>query len=166
MTEPITFSSDPTFAEFRVSACALQQRHRWLIVLYVALGLSIGFSFALGTSLAARVAAGATLVLFYTIYMAAAAIQSSRLREAWKSWNAGNRSFTFSDAGVTLTSTTSVANFSWPAFDRIVTGKGVLTCVLGHGSFMCIPRRNIPADRAEELLALLDLKIAPRDPAR
>jgi len=110
-------------------------------------------SFLTATALAAAIS-------FAVYYVMCIQITRHHRVAAYLAWKAGPRStLRFSSEGVSSTSPTEECRYAWEHFGRVVDTKDTYTIVFRSPLYLCVPKRQIPAEQRTAFTDLLREKV-------
>lgn len=132
-----------------------------VLLLLCAAGIGICVTSAWGTT--AGGAGAVAMVALFLVVIVPGQLTVAKRKAFYRRWQSLDISYAFSDAGMSWTARDGAAQFGWSYVERMVETRDLYMLLLWNNGYVCIPKRNVPADQAEELSDLLRSHCAPVD---
>lgn len=153
----ITITPEMSWPEYNACQDALLYGNRTGIVMWAlsAIGAaSLAASAALTFGTPASLLAGLALAIFIFNLYFNGQINARRRRRAYGRYRESSARYTFTSDGIFATSRFGQAHFGWAGVDRVREMRALYLLDVGN-SYVCVPKRNIPAVSADAFTQLL-----------
>ena len=153
----ITIRPEMTYQEYSAYQDAVQYGNVGRVFFWTALAIgaaSSAASAALTWPTPASLLAGLAFAVFFFFGYLLFGHAGARRRKAYQRYKESNTSYTFTNDRILATSRYVQSSIAWAAVDRVKVRRTVYLLVI-RGSYMCVPKRDIPPDGVDDFIQLL-----------
>jgi hypothetical protein len=147
----------PTFEEWRSAQRSIFPSRALLALLAVVFGAVVAVATVEGVD--ARVLVAVAIAVYLAIYFWSNDLAQKSIYGRYASRQCYATSYAFGESGIVGKCRVSRTDFDWATFEAVSESRDVWHLQLRQHSVLCIPKRDVPEDRREELEALFVAKI-------